>query len=451
MQRLFFVLFLTRVLLHKVRPKKQLQVKFSLAFIVVLLLSCKKPEMTPGMEYLPGDDLIEVGADRAFDLAVTCSRVDSFRTDVFANFLCGNYVDQSFGTTKCTGFFQLAPDPTLPQLPDSIEVYDATLRLAYQPFAYGANTPMYFVVQEVAEPFQLDTSYYSNRRLRVLPNNLVLAGSETQTTRTEYAELSGDSRVYLELPINTSLGTRLLATDSLFGSFPEFRDVFPGLSISSTTVNGRVLSFYSIDSELVLKYRYTEDGRSKAGSYRFGFSSSSEAYTFMDRQYFGSELASLSMGSNEVSGTQVAYLQGGGGTRVTIDVGDALRLRGLGPLTINKAELIVPFNSSDKLDELDSIGIAYKTIGGGFSLLSDALTTPGGQYRKTDHYYRFAITSFLQELINGEHNQTELVLSASGRLAGLYNSLGVKRSLLNGPGFSADTTQNMRLVVTYSR
>ncbi|MFM7106191.1 MAG: DUF4270 family protein, partial [Flavobacteriales bacterium] len=106
-----------------------------LSLAILSLCSCKKPEMTPGMEYLPEDDLIEVGADRAFDLKVSSSRVDSFRTDVFANFLCGNYVDQSFGTTKCTGFFQLAPDATLPVLPDSIEVYDVTLRLAYQPYA----------------------------------------------------------------------------------------------------------------------------------------------------------------------------------------------------------------------------------------------------------------------------------------------------------------------------
>jgi hypothetical protein len=403
------------------------------------------------MEYLPEDDLIEVGADRAFDLKVSSSRVDSFRTDVFANFLCGNYVDQSFGTTKCTGFFQLAPDPTLPVLPDSIEVYDVTLRLAYQPYAYGANVPMYFVVQEIDESFRLDTPYFSNQRLKVLQNNLVLDGGETQTTRTEYAEFSGDSRVYLELPMKTALGTRLLELDTLFDDFQDFRDVFHGLAISSTTVNGRVLSFYSIDSELVLKYRYTENGRSKAGTYTFGFSSSSEAYTFMDRQYFGSALAALSMGSNIAEGQQFAYLQGGGGTRVLIDVADALRLRGVGPITINKAELIVPFNSADKLEELDSIGIAYKTTSGGYSLLRDALTTPGGQYRKTDHYYRFAITSFIQDLINGEHNQTELVLSASGRLASLYNSLGIKRSILFGPGYSADTTQNMRLVVTYSR
>ncbi|MFM7105501.1 MAG: hypothetical protein ACKOW8_08250, partial [Flavobacteriales bacterium] len=130
---------------------------------------------------------------------------------------------------------------------------------------------------------------------------------------------------------------------------------------------------------------------------------------------------------------------------------DALRLRELAPITINKAEIVVPYSTIEKLEELDSIGISYKTAEGSYSLLPDVLTTPGGQFRKTNHYYRFAITAFLQELVNGEHNQTELVLSASGRLAGLYNSLGIKRSVLHGPGYSADTSQNMRLVVTYSR
>ena len=416
-----------------------------------VLAACKKPDMTPGMEYLPDDDLIETGADYAFHLDVTCSKVDSFRTDVFANFLCGNYVDEVFGATKCTGYFQLSPDPTLPELPDTLEVYDATLRLAYQPFAYGANVPIYFEVKEIQEPFQLDSPYYSNHRLVVAAQNSVLEGGETQTTRTEYAEISGDTRVYLELPMKISLGEKLMALDSLFSDFASFREQFPGLAISSATVNGRVLSFYSIDSELVLKYRFTENGRSKAGSYTFGFSSSSEAYTHMDRQYYGSNLVALSNGGEEIEANQFTYLQGGGGTRVTIDIKDAMRLRNMAPITINKAEIIVPFSTSEKLAELDSIGISYKTQSGGFSLLPDALTTPGGQFRRTDHYYRFAITTFLQGLINGEHDQTELVLSASGRLAGLYNSLGIKRSVLHGPGFSADTTQNMRLVVTYTR
>ena len=414
-------------------------------------MSCKKPEMTPGMEYLPDDDLIEVGADRSFDLRVTCSKVDSFRTDVFANFLCGNYVDEVFGTTKCTGYFQLAPDPTLPELPDSFEVYDVTLKLAYQPFAYGANVPMYFVVQEITEPFLLSTEHYSNQRMSTAASNWVVEGGESQTTRTEYAEIAGANRVFLELPMKTTLGTRLMGLDTIFNDSEKFRELFPGLAISSTTVDGRVLSFYSIDSEMVLKYRYTEDGRSKAGTYTFGFSSANEAYTFMERQYFSSELEPLATGADAMLTNELSYLQGGGGTRVQIDIGDALRLKDLGPITINKAELVVPFSSSEKLEELDSVGISYRTLDGGYSLLPDAFSTPGGQFRRTTHYYRFAITSFLQALVNGEHNQTELVLSASGRLPGLYNSLGIKRSILAGPGFSADTTQNLRLLVTYSR
>lgn len=414
-------------------------------------MSCKKPDTTPGMDYLPDDDLIEVGADRSFDLRVTCSKVDSFRTDVFANFLCGNYVDDLFGTTKCTGYFQLAPDPTLPELPDSFEVYDVVLRLAYQPFAYGANVPMYFVVKEIIEPFQLSSEYYSNQRLEVGGSNWVLEGNENQTTRAEYAEISEDTRVFLELPLKPSLGANLMGLDTIFDNSEKFREIFPGLAISSSTINGRVLSFYSIDSELLVKYRYSENGRSKAGTYTFSFSSTSEAYTFMERQYFGSALSSLANGITDLETSELAYLQGGGGTRVQIDIEDALRLRDLAPVTINKAEIIVPFRSTEKLEELDSVGISYKTVDGTYSLLPDILSAPGGQFRKTDQYYRFAVTSFLQELVNGEHNQTELVLSASGRLAGLYNSLGIKRCVLHGPGYSADTAQNMRLVVTYSR
>jgi hypothetical protein len=39
---------------------------------------------------------------------------------------------------------------------------------------------------------------------------------------------------------------------------------------------------------------------------------------------------------------------------------------------------------------------------------------------------------------------------ASPRVAGAYNSLGVRRSVLRGPSYSDDDTRNTRLVITYS-
>jgi hypothetical protein len=185
------------------------------------------------------------------------------------------------------------------------------------------------------------------------------------------------------------------------------------------------------------------------GTYTFKYTSSCEAYSVVEHQRYNSPLQMLSAG-NPILDNNLAYLQGAGGTRVRIDLNDVLWMRELPGAVINKAELVVPFDSETKFLPLDSVNVVYEKSEGIYALTADFARNPGGNFRNAPGYYRFNVTTHVQSILAGEISNTELLMVASPRVAGLYNSLGTRRTLLHGTEFSDDQTLNTRLVITYS-
>ncbi len=426
------------------------QLGLFVACLLLMLSGCKRPDETLGENIQPEDDRLHTAVTDSFQLDIQTERVDSLRTDLFANILVGNYVDEEFGTAKCRGVMQFAPDVTAAELPENLEVFSVELKLAYQPEAYGNNAPMYFQVQQLTEQIYLDSAYYNHDLPQRSLQNLILSGHETHNTRSEYASaLSTGAIEYLTLNLQPTLGQFLLSTDSALTDFDSFSEYFNGLVISSTTIDGRVVSFSTINSYMTVYYRYQGDNRINIGSYTFKYTSSCEAYSVIEQQYYGSALQALAV-NNPIMDSQSAYLQGGGGTRVRVDLQDVLWMRNLPNVVINKAELVVPFDANTKFARLDSVNVVYEKSAGLYSLTADFGRNAGGNFRQAPGYYRFNITNHVQSLLVGEIENTELLMVASPRVAGLYNSIGVRRSLLRGVSFSDDRQLNTRLVITYS-
>lgn len=419
--------------------------------LLTILASCKKPDESLGENLQPAEDLLNAAVTDSFQISAQTEKVDSLRTDVFANVMTGNYVDPDFGVVKCRAVLQFSPDFTNTGLPNNFEVYSVVLSLGYQQEAYGNNVPMYFEVNELLETLFLDTPYFSNQIPLKSAENLILPGHETHTTRSEYAAiLTTDNTEYLNLPLSVELGERLLSADTLLETFEEFSEYFKGLVISSRTVDGRVLNFSNINSKITVNYATESHGTTELGSYTFPFTNSCEAYTVIEQQYFGTALSGLNP-NNYIDGSNLCYLQCAGGTRLRLNIGDVRWLNMYDGVTINKAELIVPFFSDSKLAEIDTLTMVYETDPDEFSLTGDYARNSGGNFRKASGYYRFNITNHVQQMLLNEIETDELIIAANPRIPNYYNSIGTRRSLIHGPEYSADDpSQNMRLVITYS-
>lgn len=426
-------------------------------FVVLVCLAatgCKKPEESLGDNLQPTEDLLYAAVTDSFLITAFTEKIDSLRTDLFANVMAGNYIDEHFGTVKCRAVIQFAPDATQIDLPLQFEVYSVVLSLAYQPEAYGSNNPMYFEVNEVIETLNLDSAYFSNNLPQHNVENLILPGKETFITRSEYAGItSTDAIEYLHLPLDIELGERLLADGSLLDSsedFEAFREYFKGLMISSKTNNGRVVNFSNINCELTVRYAYETHKETVLGSYTFPFTSSCEAYTVVEHQYYASDLQGLTP-DNPKSAETLGYLQATGGTRMRIDLGDVHRLAQIPGIAINKAELVMPYDDDTKFPGIDTLTVVYETEPGVYAATRDYSRNSGGNFRNEGGYFRFNLTSHIQHMLLNDIPTDEVLVVVNPRVRGLYNSCGVRRSVVHGTQFDpTDNTQNLRLVITYT-
>jgi hypothetical protein len=199
-----------------------------------------------------------------------------------------------------------------------------------------------------------------------------------------------------------------------------------------------------------VRYSYEANKETRIGSYTFPFTSSCEAYSTVEHQYFGSPMSGLSA-SNPIMAENLGYLQASGGTRLRINIGDVRRLAEIPGITINKAELVMPYYSDQKLTEIDTLTVVYETEPGIFAATRDASRNIGGNFRKEAGYYRFNLTSHIQHMLLNNISADEVLVAVNPRIRGIYNSCGVRRTIVHGTDFNdADHTQNLRLVITYT-
>jgi len=70
------------------------QLGLFLVFSLLIFTGCTRPDESLGESIQPGDDLLFAAVTDSFQLEMGTERVDSLRTDLFANILVGNYVDE---------------------------------------------------------------------------------------------------------------------------------------------------------------------------------------------------------------------------------------------------------------------------------------------------------------------------------------------------------------------
>lgn len=436
------------------------------SFLVALLVACKKPDDTIGDSLQPESDKLFAFQTDSFNLTASTFRRERSRIDLYANFLCGNYVDDVFGTVKCQAVFQLAPSNTStpPQLDESnanqlIVLDSAVMRLSMQNEGYGKNTPMYFVLNKLVDEIDVNTDYYSDFVVHKESENLIFPGREWNHPKPENVT-SIDSSAFLDIRLQDSFGEDLLKRAPL-ESFDVFKNYIHGFVLSSNTIDGRAISYRVFDTRLILYYHTTSSGPYSGGQqidkqYELIVTSSCETFTKVDHNRYNTTLQALDQNLT-IDGSEFCYAQQPGSSRIKVNIGDVLYLSEDPELVVNKAELIIPYDVEAKFQPLNRLVISTsKDESHYFGILDSAYA--GGIVNTSLGYYKFNITRHVQALLDGESELTNLYLTDFPLIdatintnSGLYNSMGTRRTLLHGPKYSLeDPRKNMRLVITYS-
>lgn len=422
----------------------------ALFFVSVVFAGCKKPEQGLGLGLQPEDDLLSAFQTDTTTLVVNTIKEDSLATDELSQSLLGNYFDPATGLTRASFYSQLrlaTPDHDFGPNPvaDSL-----VLGLLYTGDTWGSLQTQFFEVYEVMEALSVDSTYYSNRTFEVVNDNLVQDGSELLSfdlNSTLFFADSDSAEPQLRIPLDQTLADRLITAGSeVYDSNESWLDYFKGLYVRSSSGGGGVVNLDLVDSQSSLRLYYHND--TDTAFFDFVINSSCARVNRFEH-LFGGDLYALNY-ADEVDGSQQSWVQAGGAVKTRIRMPHLDDYNAHPERTINKAELIIPVtdafddrNPYQSLLFLLTVNEDDEAIG-----LPGQLSTTvdiGGNYDAVNNEYRFNISRWLQEYLNGNMavDYVNLVSNNAG--------ISVRSVKVNGPLASEEEPEdNMRLIITYS-
>lgn len=422
---------------------------FSFFLIAVLLFaSCKRPETDLGGDLIPEGDLLSALQTDTVTLNVTVEREDSLRTDNLSTVMLGAYVDPVLGRTSASFYTQVHLSTSSPSFPSNAIVDSVILALVYDDRSYGKRGNQYVGVHRITEAISRDSNYYSNQLTFFDPFNLVVPGSETMHFDNSAIVVVGNDTVIpqLRIPLQQSFGQELLALpSSALASNEAFRQSFPGFYVSAGNFNtpSGVFNFDLVDaaSRLIVYYHYDDNGQNVETRYDFNINTETAYYTYLRHRRAGTVLEPLDL-YQQVSGNTTAFVQAGAGCRTKIELPHFDDFKNYDDISINRVQLIVPFEDSNKLPPQSGLFLVYKDMAGELRLIPDqVLGTIGGTADLVADHYIFNISVYFQRLLTGEIQSQGLYLVSQNA------GVSVTRSVLNGP---EHPERKMRMVVTFA-
>lgn len=418
-----------------------------LALIAILAVQCQRPEQEIGLEIQPEEDLLSIFQTDTITLQVSTVKEDSLRTDKLSSATLGNYLDPVFGVVKTSFYNQMrlaSPDIDFGEgaVADSL-----LFTLIYSGAPYIRAKDQIFEVYELLEDMYLDSSYYSNQDLMVGFENLV--HSDQGATKVSFSDplVQGEDtlRDGIKIRMSDALADRFITAGAdVYGSNDDWLEYFKGIYVRSVSGDGGVLRFNILDAQTRMRLFYHND--TDTTFFDYNLNSLCATYNRFEHSYQGL-LAPINSGE-EVDGAVNSYIQAGAGvkTKITFPYIDALRAEE--SRTINRAELIVPVPDYDSRyrKQFNLFVLTQNQDGEDVSVPEQSLlgVDVGGFYDDDLEAYVFNVPRYMQQLINGDQENTLLLVSGN-------SGVSVTRVVLNGPDASLDDpTRNMRMVLTYS-
>lgn len=289
--------------------------------------------------------------------------------------------DPLFGTSTAAMFLQLKPGsfptPFSFTSRDSLIALDsAVLVLGYRSLYGDSTRPQQVQVFEMnqADQFRYDSIYQINTNNFTYSNAISGVKTFLPSDLNDSVSLFREAAVnQLRIRLNDNFGNRLLGYDSTnaYRSDSAFNTYFKGFAVVPTNnSNGNGLVGFSLadtNTKVALYYRYTKMGKPDTAVAYFRFTSRSASANYVQRNYAGSEFATL---AGDENADPLVYLQNTPGTFAK------LRIPGLASLSnrvVHRAELIVQQVTDPQagiftapgfvyLDAYDTDAKVYRTI-----------------------------------------------------------------------------------------
>lgn len=386
---------------------------FLSAFIFVLLLlsqSCKEDgELVPNFNSSNlsfGDTIIEV-------ISSTVAG-DTVLTSGTSRNLLGKLNDETYGLSVSEFFTQIRLPSSSLSIPATVSFDSIVLYLAYDNF-YGFPSEQSVNVYELEEDMT-EVEYYSNATIAASGEPL---GSAKMIINQ--SDTFGDSTYVLKMRLTDELADRIKDEVS-FSSQTDWLEFFKGIKVTTDPTQipgtsgegeGAIVYFNLLSSRSKMRLFYQEDDVTK--SYDFFVESNTKRFSHFENTFSSGLTAVLEKEDQEFN-----YIYSMSGTRTKILIPQLSKIASNAPLSINKAELIVPYELPEPENYFppDRNVILLKNEEGNWVLPDDFFTGGtnyfGGSLDEANQRYSFNIASTLNDMINNGEFDKELYLSVSG-------------------------------------
>lgn len=415
-----------------------------LALILMVALaafsSCKKTPKEVGTDLQPASSMITVAFTDATDIVASTENINSVASTNLYMLAVGNMNDSIFGITNFDFYTQISLTTESQTWGTNAVADSVVFNLCYS--GYFGDTTEYLTVKvfELTEEMQADTTYRSTTTFEYDPTILADYSFSPRPLTSPDTILD---RGTLRIPVNPSLGNKMIENEANMTSNTKFKEFFKGLYVDceQTNANGAVCYLNPTHTYTYLRVYYHND--TDTLFYDFGISSSDVRVNHYAHDYSGHE--------NIFEDNSRLYVQGSAGTKVRIDFPNIKEWADAqsGHVVINEAKLILSGAVTDTamytppaslilVGEKHSTDTTYVYLPDQY----EGSSYFGGSYNSTDATVWFRISQFIQHLVKD---------GSYGDIDGIYVNVSNSSTVARRWAFYGTGQENpLRLEVVYS-
>ncbi|MCR4964608.1 MAG: DUF4270 domain-containing protein [Bacteroidales bacterium] len=425
-----------------------------LLLLVAFFSSCTNDNSSIGLGFMD-----QVGTDFTDTITVTAYSVleDTINTTKLSGNMVGHLADPIFGSTVASIYSQIDMSADNVNFGTNPVIDSCVFTIQIAGYYGDTNSRVGIRIHELTEGLLSDGKYYQNSTLAYDPTPLNY--SLTDYSIRPSMEVVVDTALYsphLRIRLTQAFGQYLLDhQNDLNNNLSEFLKGLYITAVSHTGSTGYTIltSMTSSLSGITLYYHNDDQNGLR---YKLGCSSENIRFNNYTHTYQNSTNADFIqevLSGDHSTGASTLFVQGTGGVKTRISFPhlrhafDTIDDR----VVINRAELVIKDLDPNEQYLVQPTGLTLQGIksDGSITYLPDdeyytSSSYYGGTYDSDNHEYRFRITQYVQNLVNGTGNLTDsvnLVVRGSGVRA--------NRLMFGGTGLTDN--QRLRLEISYTK
>jgi len=330
------------------------------ALLFAALFSSCNEEGSLGLDLLPNVDGIGVFRLDTFTVSTYTVDEDSVESQFPSRMTFGMINDPVFGKAEAVSYFQTVLTTENVDLGANVTIDSLILSLAIDTYMGDTTQAITINIYELDEGMNVDSSYFTNRRLAVKPTPLAsytyLPRPKSRVAAREPLLAGGDTLIeyqpIIRIPLSADLAQRIVAASGTpdLANNVNFLNFFKGFAIRAEVAGGQPGVVMNIIPRSVLNgmflYYHNDTTLRRFDMVARGDIAYFNSFSF---DYVGTPLATAIGNTSPL--LEENYVQAGTGVKIRVDIPYLKKLVENFDVAINKADLVftvIPASNTDQ-------------------------------------------------------------------------------------------------------